>query len=136
MTESPGDFEAGASEGHGYLVSSRGRIYHGSAKERRDITQYLAKTYEVNGYLHQLSLSPEHKWPAHLDDCMKVYDELLRQGYDPEEDDLYGGRVPEVRWSSRLRCVWPAEGKPQPAALVAFSPCTGRQWDFPLIPKT
>ena len=27
-----GDFEAGASEGRGYLVSSRGRIYHGIGK--------------------------------------------------------------------------------------------------------
>ena len=44
----------------------------GSAKERRDITQYLAKTYEVTVISTNYRLSPEHKWPAHLDDCMKV----------------------------------------------------------------
>ena len=32
LEETGFDLEAGASEGHGYLVSSRGRIYHGIGK--------------------------------------------------------------------------------------------------------
>ena len=102
----------------------------GSAKERRDITQYLAKTYEVTVISTNYRLSPEHKWPAHLDDCMKVYDELLRQGYDPKKMIFMGESAGgTLVLSTALRLA--AEGKPQPAALVAFSPCTEQAVGLP-----
>lgn len=94
----------------------------GSAKERRDITQYLAKTYETTVVSTNYRLSPEHKWPAHLDDCMKVYDELLRRGYDPKKMIFMGESAGgTLVLSIALRLA--AEGKPQPAAIASFSPC-------------
>ena len=45
----------------------------GSARESRDLTQYLVSKYRVPCIATNYRLSPEHRWPAHLDDCMQVY---------------------------------------------------------------
>ena len=102
----------------------------GSARERRDITQYLAQTYPVTVIATNYRLSPEDKWPAHLDDCMKVYDELLRQGYDPKKMIFMGESAGgTLVLSMGLRLAM--EKKEQPAVIVAFSPCTEQAEGLP-----
>lgn len=95
----------------------------GSAVERREITQYLASRYHITCISTNYRLSPEHKWPAHLDDCMKVYDCLVKQGADPGQLILMGESAGgTLVLSMGLRLAM--EGKRQPKAIVAFSPCT------------
>lgn len=102
----------------------------GSAKERRALTQYLAAAYHIPCIATNYRLSPENKWPAQLDDCMKVYDCLCKTGVDPKRLVLMGESAGgTLALSVALRLAM--EGKTQPKAIAAFSPCTEQAVGFP-----
>ena len=68
-------------------------------------------------------LSPEHRHPAALDDCVTAYRWLLAQGHDARRivvaGDSAGGNL-TLALMLRLR----DEGLPLPAGAVALSPVT------------
>ena len=69
------------------------------------------------------------------DDCMKVYDELLRQGYDPKKMIFMGESAGgTLVLSTALRLA--AEASPSRQRWLLFRLVRTRRWDFPLIPKT
>ena len=78
----------------------------GSARESRDLTQYLVSKYRVPCIATNYRLSPEHRWPAHLDDCMKVYQCLKDRGATPGKI-LLMARAPAVPWRCRCLCGSP-----------------------------
>lgn len=102
----------------------------GSAKERRMLTQYLVSVYRIPCIATNYRLSPENKWPAQLDDCMKVYDVLMKNGLDPKRLILMGESAGgTLALSVALRLA--IEQKAQPGAIAAFSPCTEQALGFP-----
>lgn len=101
----------------------------GSAKERRMMTQYLVSTYRMPCIATNYRLSPENKWPSQLDDCVKVYDILMKKGLDPKRLILMGESAGgTLVLSAALRLA--VEKKAQPRALVAFSPVTEQAGGF------
>jgi acetyl esterase/lipase len=68
-------------------------------------------------------LSPEHRFPAALDDCLGVYRELLARGTPPGDivvaGDSAGGHLTLALLQRLLQ-----EGLPQPACAIALSPVT------------
>ena len=102
----------------------------GSAKERRGICLYLAKRFGYTCVSNNYRLSPEHKWPAHLDDCMEFYRALLGQGYHAG-DMLFAGESAGGTLVLSVALRAKAEGLPMPAGIWSFSPCTEQSEGFP-----
>lgn len=102
----------------------------GSAKESRECTYYLTKTFGYTIISTNYRLSPEYKWPAQLNDCMKVYNSILSMGYDMRNVVLVGGSAGGwLALSVTLRVR--DEGKILPKAVCAFSPITNQADDLP-----
>lgn len=100
-----------------------GGLTSGAAVERRSLCKHLAKKYQCTCIASDYRLSPEYQWPAHLDDCIQVYDGMLENGYDPKKMVIMGDSAGGMLvLSVALRLAM--EQKPLPAALVAFSPIT------------
>ncbi len=62
----------------------------GAAEERREITFEIVEKYGSNVIANNYRLSPENKWPAHLEDCVNTYSEIIKMGYKPEDIVLMG----------------------------------------------
>lgn len=107
-----------------------GGLTTGAANERRDITVYLADRYGYTVYASNYRLSPENKWPAHLEDCILFYEGLLEQGIDPHKLFFFGesaGGTLVLSTALKARDT----GLPLPAGLAAFSPPTAEGTEFP-----
>ncbi|MCF0108689.1 MAG: alpha/beta hydrolase [Erysipelotrichaceae bacterium] len=100
-----------------------GGFTSGSAKERRWLTQALAQWHGYTCIAPDYRLSPENKWPCHIEDCYAVYRQLLETGTDPHRLVLAGesaGGTLCLLLAMRLR----DEGLTMPAGIVLFSPFT------------
>ena len=101
--------------GGGYLV--------GSPLTHRNITSRLAHLGDCSVFAIDYRKSPEHKYPAALDDSVVSYQWLLDQGYKPENiviaGDSAGGNLTLVT-TLALR----DRGLPLPAGIVCISPWT------------
>ena len=62
----------------------------GAAQERREITFEVVEKYGSNVIANNYRLSPENKWPAHLEDSVNTYLEIIKSGYKPENIVLMG----------------------------------------------
>ena len=101
----------------------------GSARERRGICQYIASRHGMNCVSFDYRLSPEHRWPAHLEDCERAYLALLSNGYPPKGIVFMGesaGGTLALALALRLRDA----RVPLPGAVIAFSPCTNQAEGF------
>ncbi len=101
----------------------------GSIRTHRGTTGRLAHASKTKCLSVEYSLAPEKPFPAGLDDAIKAYHWLLKQGFDNKKivisGDSAGGGL-AVATMLRLR----NENAPQPAAGVLMSPwldleCTG-----------
>ena len=102
----------------------------GSARESRDLTQYLVSKYRVPCIATNYRLSPEHRWPAHLDDCMKVYQCLKDRGATPGKILLMGASAGgTLALSLSLRLAM--EEKEQPLMVAALSAWTDQTLSLP-----
>lgn len=102
----------------------------GAAQERREITFHIASERGYNVIANNYRLSPEHKWPAHLMDCVNTYRAILDMGYDPQKIVVMGesaGATLTVSLALYLR----DHNMPLPAACVAFSICSNQCGEFP-----
>lgn len=81
---------------------------------------------------HDYRCAPEYKYPAALEDTLKVWDWLLEQGYQPENivlaGDSAGGNL-----GFELMMTLHDAGKPMPRAAVFMSPwldmtCSGKSY--------
>lgn len=106
-----------------------GGYVSGSIKTHRGLVGGLSMTSQTKCLSVDYRLAPEHPFPAGLDDAIKVYHWLLKQGVDPKKiviaGDSAGGGL-TMATLLRLR----DENAPLPAAGVCLSPwldleCTG-----------
>ena len=70
------------SHGGGYTMFSH--------KTHRTLASRLAVEFEAQAMVYDYRLSPEHRFPAAVDDALTVYQHVLRQGYDPANIILAG----------------------------------------------
>lgn len=112
----------GAAPGERVLLYLHGGAYFaGSPDTHRHVGALLAGAIGGRTLLPDYRLAPECPFPAALDDALAACRHLLDQGCEPERlalagDSAGGGLV----FALLLRLE--AEGLPQPAAVVAFSP--------------
>ena len=93
----------------------------GSPWGHRKLSAHLAKSCNCVALSIDYRLTPEHPYPAPLDDCVAAYKWLLDQGYSASKivtagDSCGGGLATAVPLAAARR------GLPQPGAAVALSP--------------
>ena len=67
-----------------------GGFSSGSAKERRDITTYLASEYGFTVYANDYRLAPQDDLSEMQEDCLNFYMGILYSGVDPQNIIVMG----------------------------------------------
>ena len=102
---------------HGGAFIAETPTFHGALLAR------ICREGRCRGLMPSYRLSPEHRYPAALDDCVTAYRWLLAQGHEARRivvaGDSAGGNL-TLALMLRLR----DEGLPLPAGAVALSPVT------------
>lgn len=93
----------------------------GSCRSHGQMVSHIARAAGINALVPEYRLSPEHKFPAAIEDCVAVYRELLTSGIRPENiviagDSAGGGLTVATLLSLR------DSGDPLPGAAVLLSP--------------
>lgn len=98
-----------------------GGFSSGSAKERRDITTYIASEYGFTVYANDYRLAPQVGLPEMQEDCLNFYLGILESGVNPENIIVMGDSAGE-HLSLTLGLILRDRGLPQPKAIGCFSP--------------
>lgn len=112
---------AGAVPGRALLHLHGGGFFAGSIKSYRHVVSRFAVAAEVTAYHLDYRLTPEHPFPAALDDAMAAYKQLLSAGVAPS-DLVVGGDSAGGNLAVALLLKAREEGLPQPAGLYLLSP--------------
>lgn len=93
----------------------------GSPETAMALTAHLVERTCVRALSLDYRLSPEHPFPAAIEDCLAAYGSLLSEGLDPSSivlagDSAGGGLAVTTCLAAR------DAGVPMPAGIVAFSP--------------
>lgn len=103
------------------LYTHGGGFAVGSAASHRKLAGHLATTLGAAALVIDYRRSPEHPFPAQIEDATTVYRDLLERGYAPEDvitcGDSAGGNL-AVSTVLKLR----DDGVPLPGAVIALSP--------------
>ena len=102
----------------------------GAAQERRELTFEIAANRGSNVIANNYRLSPEDKWPCHLEDCLAAYQAVLDMGYSPSELVLMGESAGGTMVLS-LALYLRDHDMPLPGAIVSYSPCVNQDEGFP-----
>lgn len=121
--------KAGNDQGIVFYIHGGG-FCTGSAKERREICQFITSRFGYNCLSVNYRLAPENKWPSQLDDCLSAYKGVLEQGIDPNDIVFMGesaGGTLVLSLALRLKEL----NLPQPRAIVSFCPCVNHAGHYP-----
>ncbi len=114
---------------HAILYMHGGAFCVGSPRTHRSITTRLAALTGALVLVPHYRRSPEHAFPAQIDDGVAAYKQLLAEGFKPERiaivGDSAGGNLAYML-SAALRL----QKLPQPAALVMMSPVISDEVDL------
>lgn len=99
--------------GGGYVV--------GGCDMHRQMVSHIARAGRIRTLLPEYRLSPEHKFPAAIDDAVGVYRSLLKMGLKPE-DIIFAGDSAGGGLSVATLLALRDAGDPLPAAAVLMSP--------------
>ncbi|NNC78308.1 MAG: alpha/beta hydrolase [Woeseiaceae bacterium] len=112
---------AGAADDSLMLYWHGGAYLMGSCQSHRAMVSHIAKAAGVRALVPEYRLAPEHRFPAALDDAVKLYRQLIADGVKPEKivvaGDSAGGNL-TVAMLLALRHA----GDPMPKATVLLSP--------------
>ena len=103
------------------MIHIIGGFSFGSPNGHRKMAAHLAKACNCYALMVDYRKTPEHPYPASLDDCLAAYKWLLDQGYDASNivtmgDSCGGGLTTSVPLAARDK------GWPLPGCAVALSP--------------
>lgn len=99
--------------GGGYVV--------GGCDMHRQMVSHIARAGRIRTLLPEYRLSPEHKFPAAIDDAVGVYRSLLDTGLRPQ-DIVFAGDSAGGGLSVGTLLALRDAGDPLPAAVVLLSP--------------
>ena len=112
---------SGADKDKVILYTHGGGFAVGSSASHRKLAGHLAKHLGVTAVVIDYRRSPEHPFPAQIEDATAVYKELLKRGFKAANivtsGDSAGGNL-AVATVLKLR----AEKVDLPGAVIAFSP--------------
>ena len=89
----------------------------------RNIIGHIAAACNTRAFMPDYRLAPENPFPDALDDCMKTYNWLLAEGFDPRKIVVLGDSMGGYLTISSLLALRDS-GNPLPAAAVYISPVT------------
>ena len=98
-----------------------GAYVMGGCDMYRQFVSHLARAGRIQALLPEYRLSPEHKYPAAIDDAVGIYRTLLQQGIKPESIIFVGDSAGGGLAVATLLALRDA-GDPLPAAAVLLSP--------------
>ncbi|WP_134324451.1 alpha/beta hydrolase [Cumulibacter soli] len=111
----------GADESSVVLYTHGGGFAVGSAASHRKLAAHLAKALGTQAFVLDYRRSPEHPFPAQIEDATAVYRALLADGYAASNivtaGDSAGGNL-AIASVLQLR----ADGTELPGAIIGFSP--------------
>lgn len=114
-------FPAGADAAKVVLYTHGGGFAVGTAASHRKIAGHLAKAMNTQAFVLDYRRSPEHPFPAQLEDATSAYKALLADGYAAANiataGDSAGGNL-AITTVLQLR----QDGIEPPGAVIAFSP--------------
>lgn len=122
--------EKEGNEGPLVMYIHGGGFCTGAAQERRELTFDIVANHGSNVIANNYRLSPENKWPCHLEDCTAAYEAVLHMGYDPGRIVLMGESAGGTMVLS-LGLYLRDHDRPLPAAIVSYSPCVNQDEGFP-----
>ena len=93
----------------------------GSCLSHGQMVSHIARAAGINALVPEYRLSPEHKFPAAIEDCVAVYRELLTSGMRPENIVIAGDSAGGGLTVATLLSLRDA-GDPLPGAAVLLSP--------------
>ena len=102
----------------------------GSARERRELCQYITDKYGYNCISINYRLAPEHKWPAQIEDCISAYKDIIELGIDNRRLYLMGESAGGTLVLSLILAL-KERGIAMPRAVAAFSPCVNQAEHYP-----
>ena len=100
-----------------------GGFMTGSPKTHRRLSIEIGRAASVKVLSIDYRLTPEHSYPAALDDAYSAYNWLIKEGYDSSNIVIAGDSAGGYLTLAVLLKICD-EGKPQPAAGVCISPAT------------
>ncbi|KAK5117649.1 hypothetical protein LTR62_005072 [Meristemomyces frigidus] len=110
-----------ASKKHIILFMHGGGYSFGSLHSHRKMCAHFAKSCNTLALMVDYRLTPEHAYPAALDDCVAAYKWLLHQGFEGKNiitmGDSCGGGLTTTASLKVIR-----DGLPPPGAAVSLSP--------------
>lgn len=111
----------GSSGNQVLLYLHGGGFVYGLTPQHLHTVSYLARKLGMRALMVDYRLAPKHKFPAALDDCVKVYYWLLSQGFSAQNvviaGDSAGGNL-TLTTMMKLR----DNGDPLPVAAACLSP--------------
>ena len=106
---------------HAILYMHGGAFCVGSPRTHRSITTRLAALTGALVLVPHYRRTPEHQFPAQIDDGVAAYKQLLAEGFSPDRIAIAGDSA-----GGNLTYMVPAalrqQGLPQPGVLVMMSP--------------
>ncbi|MBP6985278.1 MAG: alpha/beta hydrolase [Alphaproteobacteria bacterium] len=117
------------SSGKVILFIHGGAWIYGTIYSYHLFSSQLAKSTHRDVYLIDYRLSPEHPYPAALEDAFAAYTHLLAQGHKPQDitvvGDSAGGNM-----TLALMLKLKMEKVPLPGAVVTMSPLTNMNFTY------
>jgi acetyl esterase/lipase len=112
---------AGASDEKLLLYWHGGAYMVGSSRSHKPLVSHIASAAGVQAVIPEYRLAPEHRYPAAIDDAVRVYRQLLDDGFLPSNivvagDSAGGGLTVAMLLALREAAV------PLPRATVLLSP--------------
>lgn len=115
----------------GWVLYVHGGGYmSGSARERREVCQYIADVHGRNVMSCNYRLAPEHLWPAQIDDTLAAWQGVLARGIDPA-DVIVAGESAGGTLALSLAFVLKGRGMAQPGGIMALSPSVTQAESLP-----